>query len=161
MAICTPNYTFRDFTFCLGNTFCITNIKQFLAFNMVKVKGSMMGVVTTINTTLSHFIFPKPLTNHFGSIVSLFIDSFSISWPCKPSFPHFLALYGVIFPISRFAICFLNFFWISFAPPLRGFSLALFLKFCFHNHIIPRFNSIVNIYPCKPDIFEMTYDKVD
>lgn len=161
MAICTSDYTFRYFAFCLSNAFCITDIKRLLASNMVKVQSGVMGFIATINTALFHFIIPKPLANLFSSIISLLVNSFSVAWACKPSFSHFLALYRVIFSIARPAISYLNFVWISFTPSLSSFSLPLFLNFCFHNHNITSLVCCVNSYPCKPDIFAETYELVE
>ncbi len=160
MTICTPSNTFRDFLFCLSNTFRITDVQHFLAFNMVEMQGCMMGFISTISTTMFDFITPKPLANCFCSIIGLFINSFLISWFCKSSFPHILSLCRIIKSVTRFAISLLNFTRISLAPPLACFSLPLFLKFRFHNLIIALTDSAVNGYPCKPDIKKATYDEV-
>lgn len=160
MAICTSNNTFGNFSFCLSNTFGITNIKHFFAFNMVKMQSCMMSFITTIHTTLYPFIIPEPPTNLFGPIVSFLIDSFPITWIRQSSFSHFLAFYRVIFPMTRFTVCRLDFIGISLTPPLSSFSLFLFLKLCFHNYIIILDNCNVNLYPCKPDIKELTYEEV-
>ena len=161
MAICASNYTFFDFLFGLSNAFCITNIKHFLAFDMVKMQSCVVSFVTTIYATVCHFIIPKPSTNLFSSIIVLFVDSFPITKFCKPLFSHFFTLYRVIYPVARLAIHRFDFIRVSFTPPLSGFSLLLFLKFCFHNYIIALNYCNVNSYPCKPDIFEQTYEPVE
>lgn len=157
MAICAPNYTFGNFSFCLSNAFGVTNIKHFFAFNMVKMQSGVVSFISTVNTTIFQFIIPKPLANLFSSIISLLVDSLPIFWFHKPSFSHYFALYRVIFSVARYAIRYLHFVRISFTPSLSGFSLFLFLKFCFHNYIIQQWDYVVNTYPCKPDIFEQTY----
>ncbi len=160
MTICASDNTLGYFKFSLNNALCITNINRLLSINMVEMQGRMMRFISAINTTVFHLIIPKPLTNTFSSIIGLLINSFPIPRFSKPILSHFLVFYRVILSVPGFAIGCLNFIRISFAPPFGSLPLSLFLMFRFHSHIIPLKNCIVNIYPCKPDIFEATYEKV-
>lgn len=160
MTICAPNHTFNNFLLSLDNTFCITNIKRFLALNVIKMQSGVMSFIATINTTMFHFIIPQPLANLFSSIIALFVYSLPIAWLCKPPLSHFFVFCGVICSVAGLAICCLNFVRIPFTPPLNSFSMLLFLGFCFHNNIISLVSCGVKHYPCKPDIFEQTYEKV-
>ena len=197
MTISAANFTFGDFSFRLGNAFCITNNKCFLTSNMVKVHSSVVSFIATINTAMIRFIVPEPLTNFFSSFVGLFINSFSITWFRKPFFAPSLTLYGVIFPVTGLAIRLLNFVWVLFSPFARcfpGFLRVLYAPFCrtvIETHLtrppISRSMSLISIkirrrlfllasntgihihiliipnilYPCKPDIFEATYEPVE
>ena len=161
MAICAPDNALGYFKFSLSNAFCITNIDRLLSINMVEMQGRMMRFISTINTTVFHLIIPKPLADTFSSIIGLLINPFPIPRFRKPILSHFLVFYRVILSVPGFAIGCLNFIRIFFTPPFGSFSLSLFLKFCFHDYIIALHNYIVNIYPCKSDIFEATYEKIE
>ena len=160
MTISAPNYAFYYFLFRLFDAFRITNIKFLLASNVVKMQSDMMGIISAIYTAPIQFIVRKPLANLYSSAVGLFIYTLSVARLSQPLAPHVFTFDRVIFPVSWLAICNSDFFGVPVSPPLGCFSLSLFLKFCFHSCIITGFNENVNVYPCKPDIFEATYDKV-
>lgn len=123
MTISASNDAFFDLSFGLSNTFCITDIKKFLATYMVKMQSGWIRIIATVYTASPNLVGIKPSTNNSSSLVSNPIDMFTL------------------FRVSE---VFFNVFSVIF------FSL---------NRIFEGHTCII-AYPCKPDIFEATYEPI-
>lgn len=152
MTIRTAHNAFFNLAFGLCDALGKGDIERFGAISMVEIESA--GVYkTTINTACRGLAPTKPITNRLSS----YSRSLSIAWTSLLFCPFVIAtaILRIIWPISRPTITFLNLVGIAFTPTPHSLSLSLLFLFNVHMDIVA-----CNIYPCKPDIFAMTYEEV-
>jgi hypothetical protein len=158
MTVGTAHGAFGDFSLSLLNALRVADIHGLgVAVKMVKVKCAWI-VKSTINATSFRFVIADPIANAFRSDVGCGIDLLSIA----------RLLQSVLTPLFSLLWAGLLSLWTCSALTKSGailsksFSLKLSQAMgavvkqwgC----IIVGFHGCIVLHPCKPDIFEMTYE---
>lgn len=154
MAVRATHFTLLNLGTSLRYAFSKTEIQSLDSLNVVKVQSPVV-TEATINTTFISFVITEPFTQKCRPFVSLAINVFSIFRFRQSSLPPSLNFDGIVSAFTRSTVSLLNFVRISFPPSTSGFSSSPLLLFSVHNRIIS------HVYPCKPDIFEATYEVVE
>jgi len=153
MAISTANSTLLNLPFRLVNAFGTGNIDALRTIGVVEIKSARI-VEFAISAANRCFVFARPRTKFSGT----FTRSLSIIWPTLRLglFVIGVTIRWIIRAISWTAISLSNFVGIAFSPSTSCFSLALPTSFFVHKNIVT-----CNEHPCKPDIFNATYEPAE
>lgn len=132
---------------------------------MIEVESGGMCIESAIATSSRDLVFVKPAANVGGALVGLSIYSFSIPWLLKPLASPFCTLFRcwlftnprAILTCWRAVFCRRAFSLKSLVTDSADSFSWLSVFPGWHISIIPQMFQ----YPCKPDIFEATYEPVE
>ena len=153
MAVCAPNDAFGDLFLRLSNAFRKAHVKEFLVPNMVKVKGAWIAE-PAIGASSRSLVVAEPLPDRGGSGVGFLVNRFPVAVHSESGLaPRFI--FGWIVSIRALAFVRVGYlFGVANPPSLSSFPPRGLLGFGIFLH-----QTI--LHPCKPDIFEATYEAVD
>ena len=127
-----------------------TDIQVFVSPYMVKVEST--GVIkSAINAADRCFIFTEPCSDFRSSLPLAFTVMGSTLRLC--AFVIDTAIFWIIGAVSWSAISLAHLVRVPFSPAATRFSLSPSFFLDVHRGIVSH-----NPYPCKPDIFEATYE---
>lgn len=152
MAIRTAYSAFLDLPFCLCSTLGKTDVNALVSPDMVEIEGTRI-VESTIDTANRLFVFAEPCPKRPGSLA--LVISITRSAFCLGAFIVGPAVLWVVWAIARTTVRCSNLIRIAIPPATGRFPLTLLFFFYVHRGIVSH-----NSNPCKPDIFEATYDLV-
>ena len=152
---------FGDFCLRLCNTLCVADVERLIGpIKMLKVKSAWV-CKSTINTTDVGFIEADPLSNHHRSCVGNSIFSCSIPCLLKPSCTPKPSLRCSGLHTLRSCPALANGRAKLRLLLCKKGSLALSTGKLFGLGVIVGFHKSIITYPCKPDIFAVTYEAVE
>ena len=161
MAVCTSHNTLGNLGFGLFNALCATDIHGLLAsIKMIKVKSTRV-IESAINTSRLRLVFAYPTSDDFRSGIGNSVYSLPVSRFFQP----------ILSPLLSLLWCGLRSFWSgsaltniraifskSFGFKLRQAMGAVIKQ---RGRVIVGFHGSIVPHPCKPDIFEMTYERAE
>ena len=158
MAICTSHNALGNFSLSLFNALCAADIHGLgVTVKMVKVKCAWI-VKSTINAARFRFVIADPVANAFSSGVGSGIDLLSVARLLQPVLtPLFSLLLAGLLPLWTCSA-------LTKSGAILGKSLGLKLSQTMSavveqwGCVIVGFHGCIVSYPCKPEIFEMTYE---
>lgn len=162
MAVRADYLAFRDFSFCLRNAFGIANVNLLAAANMVKLQSGRVRSIPAVHASAFQLVSIKPSANIVGALVGPKIYARSVARlfkaPLPPSFDllraelslRAAAFAALIRAKLRSALC--------LKAPRAVTADELLSRRVFPWRHPSKVPSVA--YPCKPDIFEKTYDPV-
>jgi hypothetical protein len=155
VAVGAPYHAFQDLSLRLRYAFSIAHVQTFIPSDVVEVKGRWMRIETTIYTSMLDFVAIDPSANRGGSLVSLFIDVLTVLGITKALLTPRFCFGWVIDALAGSNIVLFDLIGVARTPSLSGIN-PMFPFFLFGKHV----RIVPNTYPCKPDIFEKTYEAV-
>ena len=161
MTICTSHNTLNNLRFCLVNAFCGADIYSFsVSVKMVKVKRTRV-IKSAINAASLRFVVANPIANAFRFGIGCGIYLLSVA----------RLLQSVFAPLFSLLWLGLLSFWTRSALAKSGAILGKSLGFKLSQAmgavvkqwgcVIVGFHNFIVQYPCKPDIFELTYEAAE
>ena len=156
MAVGASHYAFRDFTLSLRDAFRVAHVQSLVSGDVVEVEGRRMGIETTINASSLNFVGINPSSDRRSPLVRLLIDALPIIRISKALLAPLLCFDWIVWAITRAAVGLSDLLQITRTPSLSSlYSMQAFFFFGEHRMIVSLG------YPCKPDIFEATYDPAE
>ena len=167
VTIRTPNHALMAFNLRPDgfNRLELMNVRG-LTFHVVNIQRGVVGVITAINAPGFRFEVSKPLLDHFAVLVSREIHTFPVARLLK----------SILTPLASLFSSGLRALWSGATGAQRGAvfgAISLGSKHLGANNANPlssrrifpgRHNSMIpamNVpYPCKPGIFEATYEAI-
>lgn len=153
MTVRTAHNALLDFSLCLCPALSEGDTQALDATDVVEVEGTRV-TKTAVNAPSACFIFAQPRSECCGP--ATFILSVARAALGFSALVVGTAILGIVGPVSGSAICRPDLLWITFPPSFRCLSLAPPFPIVIHNSIVAH-----NSYPCKPDIFDATYEPVE
>ena len=153
MAVRTAHLTFFNLLLRLCSALGKTDIQMFVSPYMIKVKSTRVAK-STINAADRCFIFTEPCSKFCSSPPLIFTVVRPSLRLC--AFIIDTAIFRIVQAMSWPAIGLAHLIRVPFSPAAVRFSLSLSFFLNVHKEIVSH-----NFYPCKPDIFEATYELVE
>jgi len=165
MTVRAADFAKGDFNHRLGDGFAIADVPMLRVPDVVEVEGNRVSTVSTVNTTHADFVFIQPAANPGSAKVVPSIDPLAVSRLLESSLSPLSSLFrgwGWSWsPRAVLAACRAELSRGSLrqerlaANGTRPFSGNDAFPWR-HGSMIP----VMFISPCKPDIFEATYEAV-
>ncbi len=160
MTVCTDYLAKIDFCLSLSNTFGARNINRFDRADVIKFQCGGMASKPTINAAMLKLESIQPVANARRSVVSLPIDALTVSRPFESTFAPNFDLLRSKNPLRTRSLA------TGIRAELRrsfGLKCASTMRACerLRTGFRPRKHgvSVPSVaYPCKPDIFDATYE---
>jgi hypothetical protein len=154
VAVRATDDALEDLALSLRDALCVTDVQSLIGLNVIEVEGSGMSAEATVNASVLQFVGVEPATDTGCTLIRFGIDARTVLRIGQASLSPCFCLHRVIRSLARLPVRFEDFVGITFAPSPGRFALTKSLLFSVHNWIVTVF------YPCKPDIFEATYEPV-
>ncbi len=152
MAVSATNNAFSYLAPRLRLALRETDVQAFRARDMIKVKSTRIAK-PAIGAALRCLVLAEPRTKFSGPLaLVLAVPGAAFSLGTSVVGP---AIFRIVRAVSRSAIGLTHFVRVPFAPAAGSFSLAPLFFINVHQCVVAR-----NCYPCKPDIFEATYERI-
>ena len=161
MAVGTSHNTLGNLRHGLVNAFRAADIHGLGAFvKMVKVKCARV-IKSAINATSLRFVIANPVANALRSDIGRGIDMLSIARLLQSVFTPLFSLLWLGL-LSLWACSALTKSGAIFSKSF-GFKLSQAMGAVVEQwgFVIVGFHNLIVSYPCKPDIFKMTYELVE
>lgn len=154
VAVGTPHHAFGHLFFGLGDALGVAYVQGLTRDYVVKVQRGWVSIESAITAPGRHLALVQPAANRSRSFVGGSIDALPISRSGKSRYSPPPRLFRVVDSITMFTVGLLDLIRVALFPSTACFALANSFGISVHIWSIPYAN------PCKPDIFEATYDEV-
>lgn len=169
MAIGTTDGALRDLSLRLPNALGERQVDLLGPFNMIEVKCGVMGTEPAVGAPVLHFVDGHELLDCSTASVRLKIDPFAIRRISKARYSPRLRFGGIVGPLLTASALALTGAIESRIPLRKKRIPAVFTGSLDRLEVHPRRHAMsfqsckdnTTTQPCKPDIFEKTYDPVE
>lgn len=160
MAIGTNDFALLDFGLSLSDAFRVADVERFACSDVVEIKRNRVPFKSTIGASLLKLVSIKPVPDFDRPLVRLLVDLFAVARSLKAALAPRLHLLGGKLSFGAGSLSALVRTEPRRSLGVKGFP-ALSAGECSRRSLGPwgHVETVPSVAcPCKPDIFEATYD---
>jgi len=166
VAVCASHDALGNLSLGLRDALGETHVSVFGAVDVIKLKGSVVPTVSAIYTPMGQFVCPQEVIDPLSAGTGLPIEGVPVPRKAQSVLTPILAFCWIVLTVARLTVGLTHVLGVSLSPPpvclAGGFWMPLAIAagiFSASDALVlcPHVVSIAQV-PCKPDIFEATYE---